>query len=74
MFDDWLFLYHVQFISDCRLVCKDWNEMILNMSNFWNQKEIRVNQGELRKISKQLTLGTLYEKIMNHSLFVVLER
>src|SRR5690606_973233 len=45
---------NVKFILNCRLVCKEWNYMIMNNSNLWNNVEVYVPN--LHKVPAQLKL------------------
>src|SRR5690606_25814656 len=42
----------IKFILNCRLVCTQWNNMILNFSNLWNNVEVYVR--DLQKSLVQL--------------------
>ena len=35
--------FDLKFILNCRLVCKQWNHMILNSSNLWNKVVVHVS-------------------------------
>src|SRR5690606_18561525 len=55
---------NVKFILNRRLVCKEWNYMIMNNSNLWNNVEVYVPN--LHKVPAQLKLVLTTDNGLQH--------